>query len=143
LLSTSTVLNILHETGQALIEAQHRRAKAVYEEISAAKCFIIDPSKPWRKREPILSDELSDSDYEGGIGERVMWHWEAGKLTMNDRQRNEAEGLIVIQVDECVVKSQSKSPGKDVWVFTGVVNANGRAYYFTAEDAANLFYQIG
>src|SRR5688572_21762765 len=59
LLSTQTVLNILHETGQALIESRERRARAVYEEIPEAKCFIIDPAKPWRKREPILSDELS------------------------------------------------------------------------------------
>src|SRR5207237_6481623 len=58
-------------------------------------------------------------------------------------QRTEAEGLIVIQVDECVVPSQSKNEGKDVWVYTGVMNAGGRAYYFTAESGAKLFYQVG
>ena len=109
----------------------------------AAKVFQIDTEKPWRKRLRPLSEELWERDFDEDYGIKVLWHWEAGKLTKNERQRTEAEGLIVIQVDECVVPSQSKNEGKDVWVYTGVMNAGGRAYYFTAESGAKLFYQVG
>jgi hypothetical protein len=51
--------------------------------------------------------------------------------------------LVVVQCDECVVKSQIKEAGKDVWVFTGVVNTSVRTYYFTADSAEKLFHQIG
>src|SRR5262249_16357328 len=116
------------------------------EEIPEAKWLGLDRSKTWRKKyQPVLDDPSWEYDYEYDemIGARVIWYWENGKLTINTPQRTEAEGLIVIQVDECVVKSQAKAASKDVWVYTGVVNAGGRAYYFTAESAAKLFYQIG
>ena len=58
-------------------------------------------------------------------------------------QRTEEEGLISIEVDEIKVGDQSQVMRKEIWIYTGVVNANGRAYYFSAETSSQLFYQIG
>jgi hypothetical protein len=144
LLSTRTLLNILHMEGSKIIEAQERRARAVYEAMPEAKIFQIDTTKSWRKRPPLLvEDEISDSDFEGNFGCRVIWHWEAGKLTRNLPQHTQAEGLIIIQSDECIVPAQPGSDQKDIWVFTGVVNASGRAFYFTADTTPKLWFQIG
>ena len=66
LLSTRTVLNILHTEGSKLIGAQERRARAVYEAMPEAKIFQQDTTKSWRKRVPLLvDDEISDSDGRG------------------------------------------------------------------------------
>lgn len=144
LLSARTLLNILHSEGSALIEAQERRARAVYEAIPEAKIFQIDPAKTSRKRPPLLiEDEIEAGDFEGNYGIRAVWLWEAGKLSRCLPQHTQAEGLIIIQSDECIVPAQPGSKHKDIWVFTGVVNAGGRAYYFTAAAAAKLWYQIG
>jgi hypothetical protein len=142
LLSRRTILNILHSEGAALIEAQERRARKVYELIQEAKCFQIETTKPWRKRLRPLTEELWESDFEGTFGSRLIWHLEGGKLTENLPQKNEKEGLITIQCDECIVPSQSKER-KNVWVYTGIVNADGKAFYFIAESCAKLFFQIG
>ena len=156
LLSDRTILNILHDEGEAITGAVEQRARRVYEEMPEAKCLRIASSKPWRKKyRPLIDDESweSDYEYEETIGARVIWYWEAGKLTLNTPQRTLAEGLVVVQCDECVVKAQSKTAGKDVWVYTAVVNASvspcglqrpsERAYYFTCESGAKLFFQIG
>jgi hypothetical protein len=41
------------------------------------------------------------------------------------------------------VPAQPGSNQKEIWVFTGVINADGRAFYFTADTPTKLWYQIG
>jgi hypothetical protein len=107
-----------------------------------AKQMIVDSKKTKRKRKPFLSDDSFDG-YEEGYGEKALWLWHNGDLKMSIPQIREADGLINMQLDECIVPAQPSSNKKDIWVYTGVISANERVYYFTADSSSKLFYQVG
>lgn len=67
-----------------------------------------------------------------------------GQLTYYERpQLREADGLIFIQMDEVKVEAQSNSGRKELWIYTAVVNADGKKFYFSSESGTGLFYQLG
>ena len=95
-----------------------------------------------------MTYDFGYEEEEEQIGERVIWSWErkenvAGELTYYEKgQRTQGEGLVIIQLDEVKVVAQ-EAGRKEIWIYTGVVNANERSYYFSAESSAKLFYQVG
>jgi hypothetical protein len=150
ILSSSSCLNILHAEGEALIAAQEARARAVFEAIPAAKSLIVASNKKWRKQEQFVTYDYGYGDEEAAIiGERVIWSWERvgneeGEIRYYEKaQRTQAEGLVIVQLDEVKVVAQPESGRKEIRIYTGVVNANERSYYFSAESGAKLFYQVG
>lgn len=144
-LSSRSILNILHAEGEALTKAQEARAGQVFKNIPEANSLIIKNKKKWHKGEKYLSHDYGYSEIEGEeiFGGRVVWSWEdGGQVVYTLPQRTEAEGLIIIQLDEVKVGAQPQVNKKEIWIYTGVVNANGRAYYFSAESATQLFFQV-
>lgn len=126
----------------------------MFEALPAAKSLIVASEKKWRKREQLVTSDFGYEDEEvATIGERVIWSWgratngegnEQGAITYTEKaQRTQAEGLVIVQLDEVKVVAQPGSERPEIWIYPGVVNANERSYYFSADSSASLFYQVG
>jgi hypothetical protein len=122
LLSRRSVLNILHREGAALIKAQEERARAIFEATPEAKGLIVVSKNNKRKRAAAADwDGESESESEQE-GRRVIWNWEEGEIKYKEkRQRTQAEGLIIVQMDEVKVEAQPHTMRKELWIYTGVV----------------------
>jgi len=151
LISRGSCLNILHEEGARLIAAQEQRAQAVFEEVPAAKILIVDGNRKESNPAQYMTYDFGyGSEEEELMGGRVIWSWERrgemgeGALIYYEKeQRTQAEGLVIVQVDEIKVAAQPHSGRKEIWIYTGVVNANERSYYLSADSSRKLFYQLG
>lgn len=160
LLSSRSVLNILHREGLELMCAQEARARSVYEAIPEARSLIIERAS---RRQPVWTVWGWDDEEDEAMFGRIRFQWEGmdttaqegedlddpleadtGQLIYYEQpQLTEAEGLIFIQMDEVRVVAQPISGRKELWIYTAVVNADGKKYYFSSESATGLFYQVG
>ncbi|MEW6737118.1 MAG: hypothetical protein AB1489_37880 [Acidobacteriota bacterium] len=146
LISRKSVENILQREGAALIKAQEERAASVYEKIPEAKILIIENRKSRQSTyQKYLSYDFGMLEDEQALGQyRVIWSWDQGEEIKREvPQRTIEEGLIVVQLDEVRAPAQAQTGKREFWIYTGVVNAGIKRYYFSSGSATKLFYQVG
>jgi hypothetical protein len=153
LLGRSTVLDILHEQGEQLVAAQHRRTRAILDDVSEAQLALLGPTAA----DPDALTELVDDDLPSDNSEEARVEWEQVPAewiatgfpgcepalpVKADKPRGVDEGFVIVEPDEVKTKAQHSTGRKEVWTFTAVVLVAGLSYAFVDATAEGLWLQV-
>jgi hypothetical protein len=153
LLGRSTIIDIVHQEGAALIAAEHARARTILEGASAVQLRLLGPAAA----DPDALTELVDDDppwddSEGAEaeGELTPAEWTATGFpgcepTMPmapDEPRAVDEGFVIVQPDEVKTKAQATTGRKEVWTYTAVVLVAGLRYALADATTDGLWLQV-
>jgi Uncharacterised protein family (UPF0236) len=154
LLGRSTILEILHQEGEALRAAQHQRARSVLDDASEAQRALLGPPAA-----EDVSDELSDvppcdeSEEDQAEWEQVQEEWAAMGFpgceppfpipVAPDQRRDVDPGYVIVEPDEVKTKAQPSTGRKEVWTYTAMVLVAGLSYALADTTAEGLWLQVG
>jgi Uncharacterised protein family (UPF0236) len=154
LLGRGTVLEIVHQEGARLIDAQRRRARSILDGGSETQLALLGPPVA-----DVVTDELSDvppcdeTEQERLEWEHIQSEW--GPLGLpgcepthpepvaRDRPREADEGYVIVEPDEVKTKAQPGTGRQEVWTFTAVVLVAGWQYALAEATAEGLWLQVG
>ena len=153
LLGRSTVLDIVHQEGERLIEAQRERALSILSDASEDQLAMLGPSSD----DPDAVTGLVDDDPPFDDSEEARADWEQtqaewfvtgfpGSEPAFPVERGEPravdEGSVIVEPDEVKTKAQPSTGRKEVWTYTAMVLAAGMRYAFAEATAEGLWLQI-
>lgn len=154
LLGRGTALEIVHQEGERLIDAQRQRARSVLDNGPEVQLALLGPSVA-----EVVTDELSDvptcdeSDEDQAEWERVQAEWAATGFpgceptsplpVPGDRPREVDPGYVIVEPDEVKTKAQPSTGRKEVWTYTAVVLVAGWQYALAEATAEGLWSQVG
>jgi hypothetical protein len=153
LLGRRSVLDILHEQGQRLVDAQRQRARAILDNASQAQLASLGPtvSDP----DALTGSVDDDPPWDDSEPARVEWEqvqaeWiatgfpgcEPALPAKADQPRRVDEDFVIVEPDEVKTKAQPSTGRKEVWTFTAVVLVAGLQYAFAEATAEGLWLQV-
>jgi hypothetical protein len=153
LLGLSTIIDIVHQEGQSLIDAQQERARAVLDAASEAQVAALGPTVA----DPEALTGLVDDDPSGDDSPEAQAEWEQtcaewiatgfpgcapAAPAARDRPRAVDEGFVIVEPDEVKTKAQGGTGRKEVWTYTAVVLAVGWQYALAEATAEGLWLQV-
>ncbi len=150
----STIIEIVHQEGEQLIDAQRQRARSILDDASQADLALLGPLAA-----EDLSDELSDvppcdeSEEDQAEWDRVQAEWAATGFpgceptfpipVPGDQPREVDPGYVIVEPDEVKTKAQPGTGRKEVWTYTAVVLVAGWRYCLAEATAEGLWLQVG
>jgi hypothetical protein len=139
LLGRSTVIEIVHEQGGRLIQAQRQRARAVLAEASQAElealgpCWVTDPEDvpayepdddpPFDPEDPQWQQEVPAGWVVAGFP-----GCDPSPPVSPDEPRAVDDDVVLVEPDEVKTKAQPSSGRKEIWTYTAVVLVAGLRY---------------
>jgi Uncharacterised protein family (UPF0236) len=153
LLGRSTVIDIVHEQGEQLVDAQRQRARAILDNASEAQLALLGPTAT----DPDAMTELVDDDppFDDSEEARVEWEQTCAEWIATgfpgcdpafpvaaDEPRRVDEEFVIVEPDEVKTKAQPSTGRKEVWTYTTVVLVAGLQYAFAAATAEGLWLQV-
>ena len=154
LLGRSTIIEIVHQEGEALIAAQHQRARSVLDDAPEAQLALLGPPAA-----EAISDDLGDvppcdaSEEDPAEWEQVQAEWAATGFpgceppfpvpVAPDQPRDVDPGSVIVEPDEVKTKAQPSTGRKEVWTYTAVVLVAGWSYALADATAEGLWLQVG
>ena len=153
LLGRSTIIDIVHQEGAQLIDAQHARARAVLDGASEAQLALLGPAAA----DPDALTELVDDDPPLDDSEEAEAEWEQTQAewiatgfpgcepafpAAKDKPREVDEGFVIVEPDEVKTKAQPSTGRKEVWTYTAVVLVAGLRYAFAEAAPVDLWLQV-
>ena len=153
LLGRSTIIDIVHEEGKQLIDAQRERAQAVLDNASDAHLALLGPAAVDPEALSGLVDDdppVDDSEAAQAEWEQTCAEWVAtgfpGCEPACPRAKNEPrqvdDGFVIVEPDEVKTKAQPSTGRKEVWTFTAVVLVAGLRYAFAEATTEGLWLQV-
>jgi hypothetical protein len=153
LLGRSTVLDLLHEQGEKLVDAQRQRARAILDNASEAELALLGPTVADPEALTGLVDDdppLDDSEETRIEWEQVQAEWiatgfpgcEPAFPVDAEEPRKVDAGFVIVEPDEVKTKAQPSTGRKEVWTFTAVVLVAGWRYAFAEATAEGLWLQV-
>ena len=150
LIARRTVLNIVHEEGNALRAEMAARAARVWDadpwaaqtllptaaEPTAAEAVAADPPNPPPVEQPAAAGA-------GGPPLGFPGSPAPAPAVAEAQPRRVEPDWVVVEAAEDKVKAQACTGAKEIWVYTAVVLTAWRTWYFTAACAADLRHQVG
>jgi Uncharacterised protein family (UPF0236) len=153
LLGRSTILDIVHQEGQALLAARHERARAVLDGASEAHLAALGPAVA--DPEALTGLVEDDPPWDDSEAARAEWEptcaeWIATGFpgcaptapVAADEPRAVDEGFVIVEPDEVKTKAQAGTGRKEVWTFTAAVLAAGWQYALADATAEGLWLQV-
>jgi hypothetical protein len=145
LIARRTVLNIVHEEGNALRAELARRADEVWADEPQARQRLL-PSAPSEEGEAEPDPVLAATDPVEAEGAALLGFPgapAAAAVGEQEAPRRVDPGTVLVEADEDRVKAQASTGHKALLVYTAVVLTAARAWYFTAETSAQLIHEVG
>jgi hypothetical protein len=153
LLGRSTVIEIVHEQGEQLVDAQRRRARAILDNASEAQLALLGPTStdPDAMTGLVDDDPPFDDSQEAQVEwEQVQAEWIATGFpgcdpafpVAADQPREVDEGFVIVEPDEVKTKAQPSTGRKEVWTYTAVVLVAGLRYALVETTAEGLWLQV-
>jgi hypothetical protein len=151
LLGRSTILEIMHQEGEQLIDAQRQHARAVLDDASEAELALLgSPAADDVREEP--SDVPPCNDFEGTQAEweQTLAEWiatgfpgcEPAFPVAADQPREVDPGFVIVEPDEVKTRAQLSTGRKEVWTYTAVVLVAGWRYWLAEATAEDLWFQV-
>jgi len=139
LLGRVTILDVVHQEGQALRKAAKARAEQVFQEQpQAAEALLPAVEEPSDEPAPAWPEpSAEDLPLQGFPGATP------GEAVVEDQPRQVDPQTVMVQADEVVVHAQPSTGMKQIKVYTAVVRAQEQTWYFVAEAAQTLIHQVG
>jgi hypothetical protein len=153
LLGRSTVIDIVHQEGEALVAAQRQRARAILCDAPEAERAMLGPAVA----DPdavtgYVDDDPPFDDSEGAEAEweRTCAEWiatgfpgcEPAAPVAEAEPRAVDEGFVIVEPDEVKTKAQAATGRKEVWTYTAVVLVAGLRYAVAEATAEGLWLQV-
>ena len=149
LLGRSTIIDIVHQEGEQLIDAQRERAQAVLDSASEAQLALLGPAVVDPDAVTGLVDDdppVDDSEDAQAEWEQTCAEWVATGFpgcepacpVAKDEPRAVDEGFVIVEPDEVKTKAQPSTGRKEVWTFTAVVLVAGLRYSFAEATTEGL-----
>ncbi len=153
LLGPSTIIDIVHQEGDRLIDAQRERAHALLAETPEAQLARLGPAVV----DPDALTELVDDDPPWDDSEPAQAEWNEVQAEWiatgfpgcepafpmgKDAPRVVDEGFVIVEPDEVKTKAQPSSGRKEVWTYTAVVLVAGLRYCFAESTTEGLWLQV-
>ena len=153
LLGRSTIIDIVHQAGEQLIDANRARAQAILADASEAELAMLGPAaaNPNAVTGFIDDDPPWDDSQEAQIEwEQTQAEWiatgfpgcEPAIPVANDEPRAVDEGFVIVEPDEVKTKAQPSTGRKEIWTYTAMVLVAGLQYAFAAATAEGLWLQV-
>lgn len=155
LLGRSTIIDIVHQEGAQLIEAQRQRAQAILCGVSEARLALLGPAVADPEAVTGLPDDDLPFDFDDSEDARDEWdrtqaEWiatgfpgcEPAFPVARDEPRVVDEDVVIVEPDEVKTKAQASTGRKEVWTYTAVVLVAGLQYAFAAATAEDLWMQL-
>jgi len=153
LLGKSTILDIVHQEGERLVDAQRRRARATLDGASEAQLAALGPAVAdpealtgWVDDDPPWDDsEEARAEWEQTCAEWIATGFpgcEPAAPVARDEARAVDEGFVIVEPDEVKTKAQGGTGRKEVWTYTAVVLVAGWQYALADATAEGLWLQV-
>ncbi len=152
LLGRGTILEIVHEEGARLIDAQRQRARSVLDGAADAHlAWLGPPAADAMVEEPSDVPSCDDSEEARAEWERAQAEWaatgfpgcEPASPVEGDQPRQVDPGYVIVEPDEVKTKAQPGTGRKEVWTYTAVVLVAGWRYALAEATAEGLWLQVG
>jgi hypothetical protein len=153
LLGRSTVIEIVHDQGGRLIQAQRQRARATLAEASQADlaalgpCLTADPeSAPEHEPDDAPPCDTEDPQWQ----QEASAEWVATGFPGCDpsppvapaEPRAVDDDVVIVEPDEVKTKAQPSTGRKEIWTYTAVVLAAGLRHAVADATTEGLWLQI-
>ena len=153
LVGRSTIIDIVHQEGEQLIDAQRQRARAILSGASEAQLAWLGPATA----DPDAVTGLVDDDPPFDDSEEAQAEWEQTQAewiatgfpgsepafpVAKDEPRAVDEGFVIVEPDEVKTKAQPSTGRKEVWTYTAVVLVAGLRYAFAEVTSEGLWLQV-
>jgi hypothetical protein len=153
LLGSSTIIDIVHQEGDGLIDAQRQRARAILAKAPEAQLARLGPAVV----DPDALTELVDDDPPWDDSEPAQAEWEEVQAEWiatgfpgcepaspidKAAPRVVDEGFVIVEPDEVKTKAQPSSGRKEVWTYTAVVLVAGLRYCLAESTTEGLWLQV-
>ncbi len=153
LLGRSTIIDIVHQEGQELVDAQRQRARAILDGASETQIALLGPTVADPEAVTGLVDDdlpFDDSEEARVEWEQVHAEWiatgfpgcEPASPVKETEPRAVDEGFVIVEPDEVKTKAQPSTGRKEVWTYTAVVLVAGLQYAFAEATAEGLWLQV-
>jgi Uncharacterised protein family (UPF0236) len=153
LLGRSTIIDIVHQEGQSLSDAQQERARAVLDGASEAQVACLGPAVA--DPEALTGLVEDDPPWDDSPEAQAEWgqtcaEWiatgfpgcEPASPVARDQPRAVDEGFVLVEPDEVKTKAQAATGRKEVWTYTAVVLVAGWQYALAGATAEGLWLQV-
>jgi Uncharacterised protein family (UPF0236) len=153
LLGRSTVIDIVHEEGEKLVDSQRRRARAILDGASETQLALLGPTVT--DPEAVTGSVDDDPPFDDSEEARVEWEqvhaeWiatgfpgcEPASPVKEAEPRRVDEGFVIVEPDEVKTKARPSTGRKEVWTYTAVVLVAGLQYAFAEATAEGLWLQV-
>jgi hypothetical protein len=146
LVGRSTILDIVHQEGQALTVALRERARAILAGATEAELAWLGPAVV----DPDPVTGLVEDDPPWDDTEQAQAEWiatgfpgsEPAFPVAEDEPRAVDEGFVIVEPDEVKTKAQPSTGRKEVWTYTAVVLVAGLRYALAEATAEGLWLQV-
>jgi hypothetical protein len=142
LLGRVTILDIVHQEGQALREAAAARAGQIFQEQPQAAAMLL-PSVEEPPGEPPDATESWPEEFAAAQPLLGFPGAVSAEAVEEDQPRQVDPQTVMVQADEVVVHAQPSTGMKEIKAYTAVVQTQEQTWYFSAEAAQPLIYQVG
>ena len=153
LLGRSTIIDVVHQEGEQLIDAQRDRAWAILDDASDAQLALLGPAVV----DPEVLTGFVDDDPPVDDSEEAQEEWEQTSAEWvatgfpgcepacpkaKNEPRSVDDGFVIVEPDEVKTKAQPSTGRKEVWTFTVVVLVAGLKYAFAEATTEGLWLQV-
>jgi hypothetical protein len=145
LVSKTTVLEVVHQEGQRLAEANEGRAEQALAAHPEAAPLLLPavaeagPAEAGPRETPPAEDDPDEPappvGFPGALAE--------AEAVAREQPRQVDSGWVLVEPDEVKVHAQACTGRKEVLVYTAAVLLAGRAWHFSATSAQALVRQVG
>jgi Uncharacterised protein family (UPF0236) len=157
LLGRSTILEIVHQEGEALVAAQRQRARAVLDDASEAQLTLLGAPAAAEVPEEPRDVPPCDAFEDGDVSEEAQAEWDEVLAewiatgfpgcepvcpVAADQPRDGDPGFVIVEPDEVKTKAQPATGRKEVWTYTAVVLVAGWRYFVADATAEGLWLQV-
>jgi hypothetical protein len=149
LLGYSTAVELLHESGAALMSVAMRRAETILDQWPEARQRLGTDTDRWPTAENLRRSRAVSAP-SGEVGQEEWVPAAIGFLEVESEAdavektcpRQVDPGFVCLQVDEVKVKAQAGSGRREHYVYTATVLVEKRQYYFAAATPGQLALQV-
>lgn len=152
LLGRSTVVEIVHEQGGRLAEAQRERARAILANASEQERAVLG-SRSDRDLDAMPADDPDDLppfDPDDPAWQQAAPEWvvtgfpgaEPSPPAPRDDPRAVDDTVVIVEPDEVKTKAQPSTGRKEIWTYTTVVLVAGLKYMVADATTEGLWLQV-
>jgi hypothetical protein len=152
LLGLSTVVEIVHEQGGRLAEAQRERARAILADASEQERAVLGSSSDHDPggRAADEPDDVPPLDPDDPEWQQAAPEWvvtgfpgcEPSPPVPRDEPRTVDDTVVIVEPDEVKTKAQPSTGRKEIWTYTAVVLVAGLRYMVADATTEGLWLQV-